>query len=59
MSDVDYMPYMKLSYANGPGYTYHTNSEGRLNLTAIGQLGLIDYEFEHPATVPMVLFLDC
>ncbi|KAG4070667.1 hypothetical protein HA402_013587 [Bradysia odoriphaga] len=46
----DDMPYMILSYANGPGYTHHTTAEGRFNLTTMGITG---YNFMHPATLPM------
>lgn len=55
LSDIDEMPYMTLTYANGPGYTYHTTNEGRLNLTA---MTITDYKFVHPATVPMVRTCD-
>ncbi|KAJ6636078.1 Membrane-bound alkaline phosphatase, partial [Pseudolycoriella hygida] len=50
LSDIDQMPYMILTYANGPGSKVHMNSEGRLNLTS---MAITDYEFMHPAAVPM------
>ncbi|KAG4071400.1 hypothetical protein HA402_011554 [Bradysia odoriphaga] len=46
----DELPFMTLTYANGPGYMYHRNDEGRLNLTGVG---ITNYDFMHPATVPM------
>lgn len=48
---------MTLTYANGPGYRQHTNSDGRVNLTATG-LDFANYEFTHPATVPMVSLIE-
>lgn len=49
----DKLPFMTLTYANGPGYMYHTNSGGRRNLT---EVGITNYDFMHPATVPLVGF---
>lgn len=50
------MPYMALTYANGPGHTYHTTNEGRLNLTG---MSITDYKFVHPAAVPLVVLVKC
>ena len=53
ISDVDYLPWMKLSYANGPGYYQH------INFTSGDRLDPTDhklYKFsslEYPATVPL------
>lgn len=55
VSDVDNMPYMTLTYANGPGYYVHMNGEGRVNLTSVdlSNLSRRQYIFRHPGTVPM------
>lgn len=50
VSDEDYMPYMTLSYANGPGYENTYRSDGsRIDPSTFD---LTDPRFAHQATVP-------
>ena len=47
---TDSMPYMTLSYANGPGFSVHTDATGRLNPETMDRTS---NAFRFPATVPL------
>lgn len=50
---MDNIPYMKLSYANGPGYDVHKNPTSRDRIDPTGKTFKVnDFEFRAPATTP-------
>lgn len=50
-SDEDNVPYMKLSYANGNGYSVHRNETALLRLDP-AEMKVLQNEFEFPSTLP-------
>lgn len=51
MSPIDHLPYMTLSYANGPSSGHHTHKGHRDDLRKLNNIG--EKNFEFPSLVPM------
>lgn len=51
MSSIDHLPYMTLSYANGPSSGHHFHGGHRDDLRQINNIG--EKNFEYPSLVPM------